>query len=66
MRRVKNPSAPADYLSPEVAQLLATARTEIDRHLNEARSLRLLPGAVAVPASLPGCLHLGGAVANAG
>jgi hypothetical protein len=36
MRRVKNPPTPANYLSPEVAQLLATARTEIDRHLNDA------------------------------
>jgi hypothetical protein len=36
MRTVKNLPPPASYLSPELAQLLATARTEIDRHLNDA------------------------------
>jgi hypothetical protein len=36
MRTVKNPLPPAAYLAPGLAQLLATARTEIDRHLNDA------------------------------
>jgi len=36
MLTVKNPPFPADYLPPELAQLLATARREIDQHVNDS------------------------------